>query len=133
MNAALEITGTFSETSRIFAPDRASRFIATPASRRGDKPVSVPSRRQETVCAAATEVAVAVVNDAEASRRRTDARLEAVGFSLALLFVISLCMLGAWATVLLVKSSIQAQSLPGSQSFMSPSPSMAQNGYSFQR
>lgn len=120
MNAALGINGNFTEPSRILAPKLTLRFIATPASRRGDKPVSVPSRREEAVGVAGTEVAAAVAHNSEASRRRTDARMEAVGFSLALLFVLGLGALAMWATVLVVNSLMQAQSL------------MVQNTFAFQ-
>ena len=133
MDTTIEINGAFFNPLTICAPDRASRTIATPTKRRGDKPLSVPSRRQAAVDAAATEVGAAVAPDSEASRRRTDAQMEAVGFSLALLFVIGLGALGAWATVLVVNSLIQAQSIPQSQSYVEPPLSLVQNASWFQR
>jgi hypothetical protein len=85
---------------------------------RGSRTLSAPGRRKETRDIDAAEVSGAIEQSPEALKRRTEARVEALGLSLALLFAIGLGALATWGTVLLADSLRQAQALMQPQSFM---------------
>jgi hypothetical protein len=121
MNAAIGLNGTFSEQTRISAPNLAARFLPIQPSARGCQSVSAALRGRESSDVAAEDVSEVAEQIRKTSSDRLYAWSKAVGLILAILVVIGLGVLAGWAVVLVFKPLIQAQALT------------VQNGFVFQR